>query len=102
MTSDTVAPTTLSSEQRKIWATGLAKKFSRDFARVMDRHHLPSSLDQDINQLYTFLLWKIDWTVDNDPSYGPCEADYDLAKAGDPEGQPLALISLVWNLALLA
>lgn len=80
-----VAPTKLSPEQRKVWATGLAEKFSRDFARIMDRRKKASSLDQDIVRLFSFLLWKLDWTVDNDPNYVP-GAGRDLAKDGDSEG----------------
>lgn len=54
--------------EKQRWVTSLAAKFSGDFARVMAQEGRVSEV-QDLNRLYTFLLWKLDWFVDTFPEW---------------------------------
>lgn len=66
MTSEYADTTTF--EKKREWVTRMAKKFSADFARAMAERGKVSE-DEDLNKVYTFLMWKIDWFVDTYPDW---------------------------------
>lgn len=71
-------------ERKQQWVTRMAGSLSEDWARSQCEPGRPSE-NKDLNRVYTFLLWKIDWFVDTYP---------EIAGSLDPAGEYFVIVNL--------